>query len=254
MKVLFVGDIYGESGVNTLTHFLPEIKETYKPNIIIANGENAANGRGINKKIYKQLMTLGVHMITMGNWVWGHRELYDFIEDANIVRPFNYFDAPGYGYKIIKYNDKKILVINALGRIFMNPNLENPFLGLKNILEAVDADYKIIDFHAEATSEKVALGLYLDGLATAILGTHTHVPTADARVLPKGTLYISDVGLTGPLNGVIGVDKDIVINRFLNGHSVPNVIAEGAVQLNAVILDLCKNTIEHIHLESETVS
>jgi len=135
----------------------------------------------------------------------------------------------------------------------MNANVENPFFGLEKILNEVEHDYSIIDFHAEATSEKVALGHYLDGKATAVLGTHTHVPTADARKLPKGTLYITDVGLTGPLDGIIGVDKDIVINRFLNGHSVPNQVAEGPVQLNAVILDLDQHKISHIHLESETV-
>lgn len=253
MKVLFVGDIYGDQGLKSFAHFLPQIKAEYKPNIIIVNGENAANGRGINKKIYKELMMQGVHMITMGNWVWGNRELYDFIDGANIVRPYNYLDAPGQGYKIIKYNDKKILVANALGRIYMNPNIENPFISLKALIEREEVDYSIIDFHAEATSEKVALGHYLDGIATAILGTHTHVPTADARVLPHQSLYITDVGMTGPLNGIIGVDKDIVLRRFLNGHSIPNRVAEGAVQFNAVIMDLDRKKIKHIHLESEKV-
>ncbi|MGE4319933.1 MAG: TIGR00282 family metallophosphoesterase [Acholeplasmataceae bacterium] len=253
MRILFIGDVYGQRGLDALNLFLPEIKNEYKPNIIIVNGENAANGRGINKKIYKELMSMGIHMITMGNWVWGHKELYEFIDDANIVRPFNFYEAPGQGYKIISYNQKKILVINALGRTFMNGNVENPFLGIKKILEDVACDYSIVDFHAEATSEKVALGHYLDGLASAVVGTHTHVPTADSRTLPKGTLYVTDVGMTGPLDGIIGVDRDIVINRFLNGHSVPNVVASGPIQFNAVLMDLCNKKIKHIHLESETV-
>ncbi len=253
MRVLFVGDIYGQKGVDTLKHFLPEIKSKYKPQVIIVNGENVTYGRGINKKNYKELMTMGVQMITMGNWVWGNKELYEFIDEANIIRPYNYYDAPGEGYKIIKFNDKKILVANALGRTFMNANIENPFIGLKKLLEEVKCDYSIIDFHAEATSEKVALGHYLDGLATAVLGTHTHVPTADSRVLPKGTLYITDVGLTGPLEGIIGVNKEIVINRFINGHTVPNIVAEGPVQLNAVMMDLDLKKIELIHFESETI-
>ncbi|MFA6800502.1 MAG: TIGR00282 family metallophosphoesterase [Acholeplasmataceae bacterium] len=253
MKVLFVGDIYGQKGLDTLKYFLPQIKEEYKPNIIIVNGENVTHGRGINKRDYKQLMNMGIHMVTMGNWVWGNRELYEFIDDANIVRPLNFYQAPGQGYKIISYNQEKILVINALGRTFMNGNIENPFIEVKKVLEEVECDYSIVDFHAEATSEKVALGFYLDGLASAVVGTHTHVPTADSRTLPKGTLYITDVGLTGPLDGIIGVDREIVINRFLNGHSVPNVVAEGAAQFNGVLLDFDIKKIKHIHLESETV-
>ena len=253
MRILFVGDIYGIRGLKAFSYFLPKIKAEYKPHIIIVNGENAANGRGINKKIYKELMMQGVHMITMGNWVWGNKELYEFIDDANIIRPYNYVKAPGVGYKIIKYNDKKILVANVLGRIYMNPNIENPFIEMKELLEKETYDYSIIDFHAEATSEKVALGHYLDGLASAVLGTHTHVPTADARKLPKGTLYITDVGMTGPLNGIIGVNKDIVIKRFLYGHSTPNKVEEGPVQFNGVMLHLDSKKIEHIHLKSETV-
>ncbi len=253
MRILFVGDIYGQRGVDTLKKFLPQIKNDYKPQVIIVNGENAANGRGINKKIYKELMSQGIQMITMGNWVWGNKELYEFIDDSNVIRPFNYLEAPGEGYKILNFNQEKVLVVNALGRTFMNGNIENPFTGLKKLLEEVKCDVSIIDFHAEATSEKVALGHYLDGLATAVLGTHTHVPTLDARKLPKGTLYITDVGMTGPLEGIIGVDRDIVINRFLYGHSVPNQIADGPVQLNAVLMDTNLKKIKHIHLESETL-
>ncbi len=253
MRILFVGDIYGKVGVDTLKHFLPEIKSKYRPQVIVVNGENVANGRGINKKLYKELMMQGVQMVTMGNWVWGNKELYEFIDEANIVRPCNFYSAPGKGYKVVNFNDKKLLVINALGRTFMNANIENPFIVVKNILETVEHDYSIVDFHAEATSEKVALGHYLDGIATAVVGTHTHVPTADSRVLPKGTLYITDVGLTGPLEGIIGVNRDIVINRFLNGHTVPNVVAEGPVQLNAVMMDFSLGKIELIHLESETL-
>ncbi len=251
MKVLFVGDIYGDAGLKMLLEHLPEIKNEYRPNVIIVNGENAAKGRGITEKIYKELMMAGVHMITMGNWTWGNIDLFNFIEEANIVRPFNYRRAPGYGYKTINFNGKTLLVINALGRTFMNANLDDPFTGLEYILEQNPTDYTLIDIHAEATSEKVALGHYLDGKATAIVGTHTHVPTADNRVLPKGTLYITDVGMTGPLDGIIGVDKDIVINRFLNGFSTPNKVAHGPRQLNAVIMDFDKKSIERIHIESE---
>ncbi len=253
MKILFIGDIYGKPGLEMLSTYLPELKDKYRPNLIIANAENAANGRGINQKIYKELMSLGIHAITMGNWVWGNRELFEFIDQSNIVRPMNFREAPGKGFITINYNGQKILVINALGRTFMNPNIDDPFTGIKNIIASEAADFTFVDFHAEATSEKVALGHYLDGQVNVIVGTHTHVQTADERVLPNGTLYITDVGMTGPLNGVIGVAKEIVLERFLNGFSIPNEVAPGAKQLNAVILDLTKKTIKRIHIESETV-
>ena len=253
MKILFIGDIYGQPGIDILEKYLPQLKRTYKPNIIITNAENAAFGRGINKKIYKQLMSMGVSMITMGNWTFGNKELFEFIDDANIVRPINYKNAPGSGYKILNYNSKKILIINALGRTFMNANLEDPFTQTKQLIAKIKPDVSFLDFHAEATSEKVAIGHYLDGICDCVVGTHTHIQTADNRVLPKGTLYISDVGMTGPLNGIIGVDKNIVIPRFLNGFSTPNKVAGGAVQLNGVIIDLDKKNIERIHIESETV-
>ncbi|MBN2299853.1 MAG: TIGR00282 family metallophosphoesterase [Acholeplasmataceae bacterium] len=253
MKILFIGDIYGKPGLEMVTTYLPEIKDKHHPNLIIVNAENAANGRGINLKIYKELMSLGIHAITMGNWVWGNRELFEFIDQSNIVRPMNFRESPGKGYITINYNGQKLLVINALGRTFMNPNLEDPFTSIEKIVEAEHADFTFIDFHAEATSEKVALGHYLDGKVDVIVGTHTHVQTADERVLPKGTLYITDVGMTGPLNGVIGVTKEIVLDRFLNGFSIPNEVAPGSKQLNAVILDLKKKTIKRIHIESETV-
>ena len=253
MKVLFIGDLYGKPGLDILIEKLPELKEDYKPNLIILNAENAHFGRGINLKIYKELMLLGIHVITMGNWVWGNKELFEFIDDANIVRPFNFREAPGKGYLTVNFNGQKVLVINALGRTFMNPQVGDPFTGIDEIIKINHADYTIVDFHAEATSEKVALGHYLDGRVSAVLGTHTHIPTADERALPLGTLYITDVGMTGPKEGVIGVSKEIVLNRFLNGFSTPNEVAQGTKQLNAVIMDLRLKTIKRIHLESETV-
>lgn len=253
MKVLFIGDIYGRPGLDMLSEHLPDLKSRFKPNVIIANGENASHGRGISLKIYKEMMSLGISAITMGNWVWGHKELFEFIDDSNVIRPINFREAPGKGYLTINYNGTKLLVINALGRTFMNANMDCPFITIEKLVETEEADYILVDFHAEATSEKVALGHYLDGKVDAILGTHTHVPTADNRKLPNGTLYITDVGMTGPLNGVIGVTKEIVLDRFLNGFSIPNEVAPGTKQLNAVFLDLEKKTIERIHIESETV-
>lgn len=251
MKILMIGDIYGDPGLSILEDMLPSLKEQYKPHLIIVNAENSANGRGITKAIYKKLMSLGIHAITMGNHVWGNKELPTFIDDANIARPINFVSAPGKGYVLLTFNEQKILVMNALGRTFMNNNLESPFFEVDKILASVDHDLSILDFHAEATSEKVALGHYFDGKIDIIYGTHTHVQTNDNRILPNGTYYMSDLGMTGPLNGIIGVRKDIVIDRFLNGYSTPNIVADGRKQLNAWFIDTFLKTHETIHLECE---
>ncbi|NLN50144.1 MAG: TIGR00282 family metallophosphoesterase [Acholeplasmataceae bacterium] len=252
MKVLFIGDIYSRPGREILAKTLPDLKQTYKPNLIIVNAENSANnGRGITEDYYNELMSMGVATITMGNHVWGQKQLLDFIDDAHICRPANFYEAPGKQYDLINYNGKSFLVMNLLGRTFMDANLENPFLVAQRILDEVKPDYSLIDFHAEATSEKIALGHFLDGKLTALVGTHTHIPTADERRLPKGTLYITDVGMTGPLDGIIGVDKDIVIKRFLNGYTRPNKVALTKNQLNAVIMDFEAMTIQRIHLEEK---
>lgn len=248
MKILFFGDIYGDSGIKAFEESIDSLKQKYRPNLIVVNGENSANGRGINKSIYTNYMKKGVNVITMGNWTWGNKELLTFIDNSNVIRPANFKNAPGSGYKTININNEKILVINVLGRTFMNANLANPFETVEAIIENEKADYILIDFHAEATSEKVAFGIYFDGKIDAIVGTHTHVQTNDARVLPKGTLYITDVGMTGPLDGVIGVDKDIVISRFLTGYSGGNIVASGKKQVNAVFLDLKAKNIENIKI------
>lgn len=251
MRILFIGDLYGRVGVDMLIESLPELKTTHHPNLIIVNGENAANGRGISKAIYKELMSAGVHAVTMGNWVFGKRDLMDYIDGSNIIRPLNFPDAPGKGYLLVNYNDTKVMVINVLGRTFMNPNLESPFSTVDDLLNSVDADYTFVDMHAEATSEKVAFGHYFDGRVDCIVGTHTHVPTADNRTLPKGTVYMTDVGMTGPLDGVIGVKKEIVIERFIKGFSTMNEVAGGSRQLNGIVVDLDNRTSERIHMESE---
>lgn len=250
MKILFIGDIYGEPGREILKNEITNLKNQYKPNLIIVNGENAAHGRGITKKIYKEFMEMGIQMITMGNHTFSNRELISFIDDEtiNIVRPCNYYETLGVGYKVINYNGKKVLIINALARTYMNLSLENPFLVVEKILNKVEHDYSFIDFHGEATSEKIAFGHYFDGKVDAIVGTHTHIPTADERILPKGTLYITDVGMTGPLNGIIGVDKNIIIARFINGLSDRNQVADGPRWLNGVIIDLTNKKIERIQI------
>ena len=248
MKVLFFGDVYGEPGREFLFLHLENLKKEYKPNIIIVNGENISNnGRGISKDIYKELMKHGISAITMGNWVWSNHELLEFIDESNVIRPLNFRNAPGKGYLVINHNGKKVLVINALGRVFMNNYLDNEFFMIEELLNTIPHDYSIVDIHAEATSEKVALGMYLDGLASAVVGTHTHVQTADEKVLAKGTMYISDIGMTGPALGIIGVDSEIVVGRFLNGHSRGNMVAEGKRQINAIFMDLEKKVIKRIN-------
>ncbi len=252
MKILFIGDVYGQPGIDYLSDNLKQLKNLYTPNLIIVNGENASNGRGINKKIYKHFMSLGIHVITMGNHTWKNKDIYNFIDDSNLIRPINDHETVGTGYKIVKYNDKRVLVINALGRIFIDETLKCPFKAVEEILEINQGqyDYSLLDFHAEATSEKIALAHHFDGKIDVIVGTHTHVQTNDNRQLPKGSLTITDVGMTGALNGVIGVDKDVIIDRFINGYSLPNKIALGKKQLNGVIIDLTKDkkSIEKIHL------
>src|SRR5690554_4102156 len=216
MKILFIGDVYGRVGIDTLLNNLESLKDKYRPDIIICNGENANNGRGISKSIYEELVNAGINYITMGNHTWTTDELKDFIEGSNIIRPINDNIELGSYYKIAEVGGRKILITNILGSVYIKPEVKNGFIKLKELLTTAEFDYSFIDIHAEATSEKVALAHYLDGLASLIVGTHTHVQTNDLRILPKGTIYLTDVGMTGPLNGVIGVDKDIVINRFIN--------------------------------------
>ncbi len=250
MKILFIGDIYGDPGIEYLLENIPYLRSTYQPNLIIANAENAANGRGLTKSIYKRLMQAGISLITMGNHTWKNPELETFIEDSKVIRPINDGSNKGKGYMIIKYNDQKILVINAMGKAFMNADIEAPFLMIKDVLEREIYDYSLLDFHAEATSEKVAMSHFLDGKLDMMVGTHTHVQTNDNRVLPKGMLYISDVGMTGPLDGVIGVSKEIIIDRFIYMNNRPNEVAKGKRQLNAVLFTLSPTKkIEKIHLE-----
>jgi len=239
MKILFIGDVFGTKGMEALYKYLPKVKEEYRPNLIFLNGENLDKGFGITEDIYKELMILGIRVITLGNHSFSKRDLLNFIDDSNIIRPANYgVSVPGKGYITVKYNDKTVTVINLMGRVFMGDPLDNPFKIADQILEEIDSDYTFIDFHAEATSEKIALAQYLDGRVTAVVGTHTHVPTADAMVFPNKTMYITDIGMTGTKYGILGADKDIIITKFLDG--MPRRIKEDLsekLQFNAVILD-----------------
>lgn len=253
MRILFIGDIVGKYGLNYLKAKLPELKALYKPNLVIVNAENTTNGKGLNLRDYKELMSLNISCLTMGNHTFRNSEINTFIEGSKIARPMNILNQKGLGYVDINYNGKIITVINLIGTIHMDTNyeLENPYKVVEEFLKNHKSDYTIVDMHAEATSEKLAMGFMLDGRVNAVVGTHTHVQTNDARILPNGTLYISDLGMTGPLNGILGVKKEIIIDRLANdGKEVFTLDESNVCQLNGVLLTLePKAKIELIHLE-----
>ena len=218
MRIFVAGDIIGNVGVNKVKQVLPQYIKKEEIDFVIANGENSAEGMGITSKIFKDLMFSGVNVVTMGNHTWGKKDIFNIIENKNLLRPANYpKDVLGNGYGIYECNGKSICVINLIGRVDMNVLSENPFIVVKEIIDEVKpiADIIIVDFHAEATAEKIAMSYYLDGEVTCIYGTHTHVQTADEQILEKGTAYITDVGMTGPKKSVIGMDVDASIKRFV---------------------------------------
>ncbi len=242
MQILMIGDIVGRPGRKAISTFLPQVIKEHKVDFVIANGENAAGGRGITRDITEEFLQQGIEVITMGNHVWDNRDILGFIDhEPRLLRPANYpEDCPGRGYNIFwGPAGRRIAVINVSGRVFL-AHLECPFRTVDYILKQIEdeADVILVDFHAEATSEKQALGWYLDGRVTAVLGTHTHVQTADETILPNGTAYITDVGMTGPRYSVLGVKTRQVINRFLTQRPGPFEIATGPVQLNAVVFEI----------------
>lgn len=241
MRVLFIGDVVGKPGREAIRILLATLKKEYQIECTIANAENAAGGNGITKEIAQEIFAMGVDFLTMGNHVWDQRASMSYIEqEERLIRPANYpFGAPGKGLRLIRVNGRKVGVINLAGRVFLPP-LDDPFNGVFKLINELKTQTNIIilDFHAEATSEKVAMGWFLDGKVSAVLGTHTHIQTADARILEKGTAYITDVGMTGPRDSVLGVKKEIAISKFVTQLPVRFEIADGAIQLNAVVLDI----------------
>src|SRR5690625_3664523 len=236
-----------------LEQYLPTLKEKYKPNIVIVNGENAAGGRGMTEKIYKQFLSLGVHVVTMGNHTWDQREIFEFVDDANfLIRPANFpSNNPGKGIVYLNYNGKEVAVMNLQARTFLSP-IEDPFAIVDELIMEAKKVTNIIflDFHAEATSEKQAMGWYVDGRISAFVGTHTHVQTADERILPNGTSYITDVGMTGPKDGILGVEKEAVIKRFKTSLPVRfEVEKNSASQLNGVIISIDINSGKALTIE-----
>ena len=246
MRILFIGDIVGSPGREMLKKYLPKLKEKYRPTITIVNGENAASGKGITEKIYRQFLELGAQAVTLGNHSWDKKEIFDFIDDAKyLVRPANFPQGvPGKGIVYLKVNQLEVAVINLQGRTFMAP-IDCPFTKADELVAEARKRTPIIfvDFHAETTSEKQAMGWYLDGRVTAVVGTHTHVQTADERILPGGTGYLTDVGMTGPYDGILGMERDAVTKRFLTALPVRFEVSEtGQDQLSGVVIDVDDNS------------
>lgn len=242
-RILFIGDIFGQPGRRIVKEKLPELVKEFNPDLILANGENAAAGFGITPSLAEELLGLGIAVLTSGNHIWDKKEIMPYLADpshARLLRPANYpGPAPGQGFFIGKNSSGvPYAVLNLQGRVFM-PTLDCPFRAADKLLASVPEEVKIrvVDAHAEATSEKIALGWHLDGRVTAVLGTHTHVPTADERVLPKGTAYITDLGMSGPYDSVIGVEKEAVIRRFLDQMPARFEVAKEDARLSGVVID-----------------
>ena len=240
LKILFIGDVVGRPGRRAVSLFLAENKDKY--DLVVANGENLAAGKGMTFDKYQEMISAGVDYFTSGNHIWNNDDMIPYLDDekVKVLRPANYPEtSPGRGYaEIILKNGKKVLLLNLLGRVFMRDDIEDPFVIGKNIADEHHGEIIIVDFHAEATSEKMALGYYLDGKVTAVLGTHTHVQTADEKILPEGTAFISDVGMTGPENSVLGVKKEIIIEKFLTQLPLSHKVATGNSIFCAVELEI----------------
>lgn len=250
MNILFIGDIFGRPGRNIVKDRLPELVKQHSIDLVIANGENSAAGFGITPPLADELFDLGIDVMTTGNHVWDKREIIEYFQMADgnphsparrLLRPANFSQGlPGWGVYEGQKNGADYAVVNLQGRVFMGSS-DDPFRFADRLLEQIKSNSKskivFVDFHAEASSEKVAFGWYLDGRVTAVVGTHTHIPTADETVLPKGTAYITDVGMTGPYDSVIGVKKELVIEKFLTGMPARFEAANGDVRLCAVLVE-----------------
>lgn len=246
MKLLFVGDVVGKTGRMALKALLPKLTEKYKIDMVVVNGENIAGGFGLTESLVLELFSLGVHVVTTGNHVWDKKDFVRHIaKDNRVLRPLNYPPGvPGYGSIILTLKGgPKVAVVNVSGRVFMYP-LDCPFRTTMAEIENISRETNIIivDFHAEATSEKIAFGYYFDGRVSAVLGTHTHVQTADEKILPGGSAYITDVGMTGPVNSIIGVEPDQVIRRFLTSMPTKFDVAHGESVFSGVVVEIENDT------------
>jgi hypothetical protein len=240
MKLLFIGDVVGSPGRKVLEAALPALRERHAPDWLVVNGENSAGGLGVTQKTATAFFDMGVDAITLGNHAYRHRDAYSYLdEERRIVRPANYVKGnPGRGHTVVEKDGARLAVVNLSGTVFMKA-ARSPFSEIDTVLEELDgrADHVLVDFHAEATSEKVAMGWHLDGRVMACVGTHTHVPTADARVLPGGTAYVSDVGMTGARDSVIGVRTEQALESFRTQMPVRFETAEDGPWVNAVLIE-----------------
>ena len=241
MKILFVGDVIGRPGRRIVQHKLLELVDAHQADLKIVNCENAAAGFGVTPDIAQNLFDAGADVLTSGNHIWDKKQIFDyFANEPRLLRPANYPDAPGGGLYIGTTDQAvRYAVMNLQGRVYL-PSIQCPFRTADTLIESIPDEIvvRFVDFHAEVTSEKVAFGWYLDGRVSGVVGTHTHVPTADERVLPKGTAYLTDCGMTGPIDSVIGMDKEGSVQRFLTGLPTRFEPASGPVKLNAVLIDV----------------
>lgn len=249
MRILYLGDIVGEKTIQILKDNLEALKKEYKINIVLANAENVSGGKGLLQKHYKELKALGIAGMSMGNHTYSKSEIKDYINDATICKPANLNSEYGKNILYIKYNDKTIALVNMQGRVFLNTPLDCPFKTMDNLLNEIKADYIIVDFHGEATSEKKAFFYDFSTKLTAVLGTHTHVQTADEMVY-NNACYITDMGMCGPNEAILGDDITAVVNRFRTGVFEPLSVAKTKEYIiNGVVLDIngVKNTIERVN-------
>ncbi len=254
VRLFFIGDIIGKYGRYFLTKILLPLKRKYKPDLIIANGENSAGGLGIIKKTADEIFNAGVDVITTGNHICDKKEVFTLLkENKYVIRPINFPESvPGKGLLDYTFNDgKKITIINLQGRVFMEPVSDNPFIAMDKVLKRLTNKMVFVDFHTEASAEKQAMGFYLDGRVSAVLGTHTHVPTADARVLVNGTAYQTDVGMTGSLDSIIGMKRQPIIEKFLTGIHHRFEVAKPNQILDMAIIDINTKTGKAEKIESK---
>lgn len=245
LRTFLIGDIIGRYGRKFLKEILPFLKKKYSPGLIIANGENIAGGIGITRKTAEEVLNAGVHIITTGNHVWDKKEALELLKNENqIIRPMNFLTSnPGKGFVEFETADKtKAVIINLQGRVFMEPVVENPFITIDKFLKKIKNNIIIVDFHAEASAEKQAMGFFLDGRVSAVLGTHTHVPSADLRILTGGTAFQTDVGMTGSIDSVIGMKKQPIIKKFITGINQRFEVARGNMIMDLAILDINKSS------------
>ncbi|MBX9603999.1 MAG: TIGR00282 family metallophosphoesterase [Bryobacteraceae bacterium] len=255
MRILFIGDVFGAAGRGLIARHLSELVRTLQVDLTIVNAENAAGGFGVTPAIAEELLAYGADVLTSGNHIWDKREIYDFLaREPRLLRPHNYPDElPGSGlYRAKARNGVTVAVINLQGRVYL-PNIDCPFRKADQILEQLNqVPVRFVDFHAEVTSEKMALGWYLNGRVSALIGTHTHIPTADERILPGGTAYQTDTGMTGPFDSVIGVEKAPILNKFLTSLPVKMEAAKGLPELHGALVEVDETSGKAVAIERIT--